>query len=195
MSETMHLVCLKDTGHILAGLAQITSGASPEISGMVGGDFPIANQRGTDPANVTHVATRTLIPADLLELKSVPFDPAVLGNPLGHAVDGGRVVKLPLTTPPPLNLTLEDDKVELDNGEVDLQVLTIVARRDDPTDQRRVQMGTFIDTDGDGNAEALTLPLEIMPGDTPAAIENSGDYAILVAYQSIPAYWVEANLP
>ncbi len=96
MSDTMHLICLKDTGHVLAALAATTAGDAPALADVVGEQLHLANIRSTENSTDGLTAATTHVPASLLELKSVALDARVITNPLHHAVDGGRLVRLPL---------------------------------------------------------------------------------------------------
>ncbi|HFA59724.1 MAG TPA: hypothetical protein ENJ83_03435 [Rhodospirillales bacterium] len=195
MIDTMHLVCLQETGHVLAALAAETSGDPPALEAVVGDQLHLASARSTEDGTAGLAAATTLVPVSLLELKSAPFDRRVLANPLHHAMDGGRVVQLPpLLTPaaPSLN---DELTLTLNGGTLDTRGFSVVARAGDPADQLRVQSGKFIDADGNGTADPLVLPLTIMPGDTPAAIEAPGDYDIFVALEGMRPYWASDALP
>jgi hypothetical protein len=188
MSATMHVVCLKDTGHTLAAVAAATAGAAPTLEATVGTDLPIANRRDAGAATATDVPMRTRVPASLLELKSVPLDEAVIANPMHHAVDGGQIVRLPDTVPTAPTLT--GTAITLADGVIGTISLAVLAAHGDPADQRRVQSGKFVDADGDGTVEALVIPLSILPGDTPAAIESAADYDVFVAFAGLrPSWW------
>ncbi|MEW8029098.1 MAG: hypothetical protein AB2809_18020 [Candidatus Thiodiazotropha sp.] len=195
MSENMHVICLQETGHILGALSAATSNAPPDLEAIVGSQLSISNVRSSEIPTDKLLPARTHIPASLLELKSVPLDPAVISNPTNHAVDGGRVVKLPPLTAVPITPTLEYQAITLENGTIDALAFTVVARTGDPTDQLRIQSGTFVDQDGDGSVDKLILPLSILPGETPAAIEDSGSYDIFVALQGVRPYWAMQPLP
>jgi hypothetical protein len=131
MSDTMHLICLKDTGHVLAALAATTAGDPPALARVIGEQLHLASVRSTENATDGLAAATTYVPASLLELKSVPLDARVIANPLHHAIDGGRVVRLPPLAAPPAP-TLTQSTITLDGGTPDTKGLAVVDRAGDP---------------------------------------------------------------
>lgn len=195
MSDTMHLICLKETGHVLAALAATTAGDPPALAGVVGAQLHLASVRSTENATDGLPAATTYVPASLLELKSAPLDARVIANPLHHAVDGGRVVRLPPLAVPPAPI-LTQSTITLDGGTPDTKGLAVVDRADDPGgDQLRVQAGKFIDPDADGTSDPLALALATLPDDTPAGIEGTGNYDIFVALGGMRPYWAMHVFP
>jgi hypothetical protein len=186
MSDTMHLVVLESTGHVLAALSQTVAGGEPELSALVGSELPVANVR--DRAQPAH-ATLSLLPLEVLALKTVAFDAAVVANPLRYAVDGGRVVELPPWAAAPPAPNLDDQTIALKGGAADTAGLAVVARQGAPDGDRRVQGGTFPQAGGD-----LVLPLSILPDDTAAAIAT-GDYDVFVALAGRRPYWLVDSVP
>jgi hypothetical protein len=189
MTATMHVVCLKATGHVLAAMAATTVGAAPDLAALVGTDLPLAALRGGNNAAADVPPTRTFVPQSELELKSVPYDAAVIAQPLHHAVDGGRVVILPDLAAPAQNAdALDNTRLVVTNGAVDTAAFTVVSGRGDPLGTRRVQSGKFVSTLAPPAADPLELVLHILPGDTPAAIAN-GDYDIFIAMAGHRPFW------
>lgn len=184
MNQKMHLVCLKDTGHVLAGVAATTA-EDPKLEALVGDALPVANTRVT-----VGKARSSLIPVDLLELKSVPFDAAVIGDPLSHVVDGGRVERLP-PVQSVIVTEFDENVVTLKDGLLDRKVVVVLSEAEDPRAQWRVQSGKFVDADNDGNVDDLDIGLSVMPQDTPAPIEAGKDYLIMTASEGDRIAWAE----
>jgi len=185
MSQSMHIVTLKETGHILAAFAETTSSGEPDLKAVVGRDLPIWKPRQEGDVETAVVS---LVPVEVLELKSVPLDSAVIANPQKHAVDGGRVVELPPWGAPPGH-ALNETKVTLEDGTSNTKGLAIVAREGAPDVERRVQSGEFADPLVD-----LELPLAILPGESPASVTTGQDFDIMVALAGRRPVWVKAAL-
>lgn len=195
MTATMHLVCLVETGHVLAALAATTEGAAPDLATLVGDDLPLASLRSTTNGTAGLGPVRTYLPHSVLELKSVPLDAGVIANPLHHAVDGDRVVRLPdipiLAQPPN---RLDNARLLVDGGPVDTMAFTAVGDRDDPVGTRRVQSGKFVSVLAPPAVDQLSLALQILPNDTPAAIPN-GTYDIFIALEGHRPFWGADTVP
>jgi hypothetical protein len=172
MTPQMHLVVIKETGHILAGAAQAVAAGDPTPQALVGTDFPVM----LPAVSGTTIALFTLIPADLLEVKTVAYDSAVLANPQSHVVDGGRVARIPAAAATG-NPILKTTSIELVTSVADVPVAVFLASSADQKVDRRAQAGKF----GSDTAKTLTLTLTIMPGDTPAAIPTGVQYGVLIA--------------
>lgn len=187
MSETMHLICLKDTGHILAAVTA-TTGGDPDLEALVGDALPVANTRED-----VDERRSSLIPVDVLELKSVPLDNKVIGAPLMHVVDGGRVEKLPPPVATDPTTELSGKSVDIKNGQLGRKVLAIVSEIDDPRAQWRVQSGEVTAGAGGNAVDPLVIDLSVMPNDTPADIiaNNAKEYLVMTAYEGIRLTWVK----
>jgi hypothetical protein len=194
MTATMHVVCLKETGHVLAALAATTEGAAPDLAALVGEDLPLASLRSTTNGTAALVPVRTYLPQSVLELKSVPLDEGVIANPLHHAIDGDRVVLLPDIVIPgqPAN-RLNNARLLVDGGLVDTVAFTAAGDRNDPEGTRRVQSGKFVSI-APPAVDQLSLVLQILPGDTPAAIPN-GTYDIFIALEGHRPFWGADTVP
>lgn len=195
MSATMQVICLKETGHVLAALSTGTAGAAPALAALAGEDLPLAALRSTLDGTAGMPAVRSYVPQAALELKSVTLDPAVLARPMHHAVDGGRVVELPALAPPaqPAN-RLDNARLLVEGGLADAVAFSIVAARDDPIGTRRVQSGRFVSVLAPPAVDQLSLALHILPGDTPAAIPN-GTYDIFLAIEGHRPFWGSDSAP
>lgn len=189
MNATMQVICLKETGHVLAAVAAATAGAAPALAALAGEDLPLAALRSTLDGTAGLPAVRSYVPQAVLELKTVPFDPAVIARPMHHAVDGARVVALPALAPPaqPAN-RLDNARLLVDGGLADSVAFTIVAARDDPLGTRRVQSGRFVSVLAPPAVDQLSLALHILPGDTPAAVPT-GTYDIFLAIEGRRPFW------
>jgi hypothetical protein len=180
MTLQMHLVVITETGHILAAVAETVAAGDPSVQTLVGEDLEVmmAQQGGaTSPLS-------TLIPADLLEVKTVGYDSAVLANPQSHVVDGGRVARIPPSAAATA-ITLAHDTITLTKTIPDVPVIVILASSADPTAERRAQSGRF------GADATLALTHAILPGDTPAAITAGANYDVLVAYAGRRLEWTQ----
>ncbi|HYD38815.1 MAG TPA: hypothetical protein VEA60_14445, partial [Allosphingosinicella sp.] len=98
MTLQMHVLTLKETGHILAAVARANSGPDPDVQALVGSDLPVVVPRNKGDLGA---AVAVPVPAELLEVKALVHDPAVLAHPLAHIVDGGRVTVVPAPGAPP----------------------------------------------------------------------------------------------
>jgi hypothetical protein len=178
MTLQMHLVVLKETGHILAGVAQALAAGVPSVEALAGRDLPLMMR---DPLSTTTTAS-TLVPAELLEVKTVAYDPKVLASPLAHVVDGGRVAEIPPNVPLTA-VDLHPATIEI-GGVLDVPVIVMLATDADPTVERRAQSGKI------GVAPKLILRHAILPGDTEAAISSGKLFAILVACAGRRLEWL-----
>ena len=178
MTQQMHLVVIKETGHILAAAAQTVSAGDPTAQALVGSDLEVMMPALSGATS----ATSTLVPADLLEVKTVAYDSAVLANPQAHVVDGGRVARIP-TSAALTTLNLKAATIELSKPIPDVAVTVILASAVDGTLERRAQSGKF------GTDATLFLPHHILPGDTPAAITVGTSYVVLIAYAGRRLEW------
>jgi hypothetical protein len=181
MTQQMHLVVITETGHILAAVAETVAAGDPTVEALVGEDLEVmvAQQTGaTSPLS-------TLVPADLLEVKTVAYDSAVLANPQSHVVDGGRVARIPPSAAATV-IALTHDTITLTKTVPDVPVTVILASSADPTVERRAQSGRF------GADATLALTHAILPGDTPAAITTGVNYDVLIAYAGRRLEWAQA---
>jgi hypothetical protein len=189
MTATMHVICLKETGHVLAALAATTEGAAPDLAALVGDDLPLASLRSTTNGTAGLEPVRTYLPQSVLELKSVPLDEGVVANPFHYAIDGDRVVRLPAIAIPgqPAN-RLDNARLLVDGGLVDTVAFTAVGDRIDPVGTRRIQSGKFVSVIAPPAVDQLSLALQILPNDTPATIPD-GTYDIFIALEGHRPFW------
>jgi hypothetical protein len=181
MTRQMHLVALKETGHILAAVAQTLAAGDPPVPALVGKDLPVMRPALTGAT----LPVSTLVPAELLEVKTVAYDSAVLASPLSHAVDGGRVARIP--TGAPTGATLQAATTTFPSTTPDVPIVVVLASAADPTVERRAESGKI------GTATTLVIAHAILPGDTPAAITAGGQYVVMVACGGRRLEWVTAT--
>jgi hypothetical protein len=194
MTATMHVVCLKETGHVLVALAATTQGAAPDLATLVGADLPLGSLRSTLDGSASLAPARTYLPQSVLELKSVPLDEAVIANPLHHSIDGDRVVRLPaIPIPGQVADRLDNTRLLVNGALVDTAAFTAVGDRDAPAGIRRVQSGKFVTLIAP-SVYQLSLTLQILPNDTPAAIPD-GTYDIFVALEGYRPFWGADTVP
>lgn len=179
MTRQMHLLVIKETGHIVAAAAQTVAAGDPPVNALAGKDIPVKMR----PATGAIGTNMTLVPSEILEVKAVAFDPAVIADPQIHVVDGSRVARIPATLPA-LNPTLSPATIQIPLPVPDLPVVVVLASSADQNAERRAQSGKFPAT---GN---LTLAHAILPGDTPAAITSGQNYLIMIAYAGRRLEWV-----
>ena len=178
MTRQMHLLVIKETGHIIAAAAQNVSAGDPTVNALAGTDFPVKVR----PVTGATAAAQTLAAADLLEVKAVAFDQAVIAHPQVHVVDGGRVARIPPL--PALAPILKAATIEFSGGTANIPIVVILAAAADPSAQRRAQAGKF---DSTGKA---SLAHAILPGDTPAAIPAGHQYLVLIACAGRRLEWI-----
>ena len=191
MPATMHIVTIKDTGHIVAAVSQVTTAGDPDLTALVGNDLPLWQPRKSGDA---HSATQSLLPAEILEVKTVPLDAAVIAAPLWHVVDGGRVVALPEVAANEIGISLSATEVTLEKGTAGTIGLCVVAADSGPTDERRVQAGKIPANVPPGGDTELILPLSILPDDTAAAIPSGADYNVMVAFAGKRLTWLSFGI-
>jgi hypothetical protein len=164
----MHLVVLKTTGHILAAVAQTLAAGDPTVAALVGSDLPVLGHTPTWAA----LPVSTLVPAELLEVRTVAYDSAVLANPQSHIVDGGRVARIPATAP--ITPTLQAATTTFPAATPDVPIVVVLASAADPTAERRSGSGKF------GTA-ATAVTHTILPGPIPATITSGDAYVVMIA--------------
>lgn len=177
MTRQMHLLVVKETGHILAAVAQNVATGDPPVEAIAGSDLPVRIR----PATGATAATMTLVPSEILEVKAVAFDQAVIADPQIHVVDGGRVAQIPPMGA--LAPTLNSATITVPHPGPDLPIVVVLASAADPTAQRRAQSGKF------GAADPLVLSHAILPGDTPAAIPTGQSYLVMIACAGRRLQW------
>jgi hypothetical protein len=179
MTQQMHLLVLKETGHILAAVAQTISAEDPSPEALAGTDLPVMMPRWEGS---TEGPISTLVPVPLLEVKSVAYDPAIVAEPQAYVVDEGRVAAVPRATAIPL-AELKAGHVKVDQGTPGVPVVVILAEHDEPTNEHRAQSGQFTPT-----SDAV-LALAVLPGESPAAITVGKHYDVLVAHGGRRLEW------
>jgi hypothetical protein len=176
MTLQMHVLTLKETGHVLAAVARANSGPDPDVAALVGTDLPvIVPRKNGDPGPAVAVP----VPAELLEVKTLVYDPAVLAHPQAHVVDGGRVTQVPAPAMPPTASLLFTGKVTVKGAVTDVPVVVVIVGKDDPNVRRAES----------GNIPALPpspvqvdLTHRILPGkEPPASIPTGKTYYMLIA--------------
>jgi hypothetical protein len=187
MSGSMHIVTIAETGHIVAAVAQTSTSGDPDAMALVGRDLPIWQPRDRASADT---ATQSLLPVEILEVKSVPSDAAVIAHPLGYVVDGGRVVPLPAAAlVSAADITLAADTITLKKGAPKTAGLAVVTDNAGTAGSRRVQSGEV-----SPNGDDLVLALSILPGEGPANL-GAGNYRVMVAMAGKRLTWITENLP
>lgn len=177
MTRQMHLLVIKETGHIVAAAAQTVAAGDPPVNALAGTDIPVKIR----PLVGATGTAMTLVPADILEVKAVAFNPSVIADPQIHVVDGGRVAKIPAL--PALSATLKAATIDIPLATGDVPVVVVLASDTDPNAHRRAQSGKF---DSSGN---VTLAHAILPGDTPAAIPAGQSYLVMIACAGRRLQW------
>jgi len=181
MTLQMHVLTLKETGHILAAVARANSGPDPDVAALIGTDLPVVVPRHQgDPG----AAVAVPVPAELLEVKTLVYDPAVLAHPQAHIVDGGRVTRIPAPAGAPPPSPLFAGKVTVRGAVADIPVVVVVIGKDDPN-VRRAQSGTIPPPPplpAPAPPIQVDLTLRLLPGqEPPAAIPAGRDYFLLIA--------------
>ncbi|UZK70302.1 hypothetical protein OKW76_04455 [Sphingomonas sp. S1-29] len=170
MSLQMYVLALKKTGHILAAVAQ-PAGGQPDVKALAGSDLPVLVPRANGS---TATAVTTKVPAELLEVKALVYDPVVIAHPLSYVVDGSRVAALPsLGAAAASVLTATTVTVNAAVGQIPVAV--VITGKDDP-DLRRAEEG---DVPATGTQVALVHT--ILPNKPPANLPTGQDYYLLIA--------------
>lgn len=177
MTQQMHLVVLAKTGHILAAVAQTIAAGDPDLAALVGTDLPVmrpALTGATPPIS-------TLVPAELLEVKTVAYDAAVLAFPHFHVVDGGRVARIPPTGALTPTLRVAATSIPATPA---VAITVILSSTADATVEPRVGSGTL------DPAAPVLLTHNVVPGNTAAAITQGDSYVLLIACAGRRLQWV-----
>ncbi len=180
MSDSMTVIYIEKTGHVVAATTRAVDTGEPELEALVGAELPLRPRREAGDDELAVVA-----PAAILKAKSVALDLAVLSHPLGFVVNGGLLAALPESEVVEASqVSLETVACSVDYNTAggkppeEIEVLTIVRGPDPVDDQLRVQSGK-IATD----QTAATMSLAILPGEAEAAIPNGGEtYTVCVAF-------------
>jgi hypothetical protein len=172
MTLQMHVLTLKETGHVLGAVARAASGPDPDVAALVGTDLPVAVPRNQgDPGPAVAIP----VPADLIEVKALVYDPAVLAHPLAHILDGGRVTTVPLPGAPRPPSPLTPAKVTVKAAVAEVPVVVVIVGKDDPA-IRRAESGKV-----PAAATQVDLTHTILPGESPAGIPAGKAYYLLIA--------------
>lgn len=172
MTLQMHVLSIKDTGHVLAAVARTNSGGDPDVSALVGSDLPVLIPRAQGD---TSAAITIPVPAELLEVKALVYDPVVVAHPLAHVVDGGRITALPPPAAPPTPSAIDVGKIKVNTAVGDVPVMVVVVGKDDPG-IRRANAGRVPPT-----SATVDLTHTILPGEPPASIPPAMQYFLLIA--------------
>jgi hypothetical protein len=172
MTLQMHVLTIKDTGHILAAVARTNSGGDPDVLALAGRDLPVVIPRAQGD---TAAATLIPVPADLLEVKALVYDPVVVAHPLVHVVDGGRITALPPPALTPTPSEIEGGKIKVNTAVGDVPVVVVVVGKDDPS-IRRADAGKV-----PSGATTVDLTHTILPGEPPASVPTGMNYFLLIA--------------
>ena len=189
-NATMQVICLKDTGHVLAALTTTATNEAAAIADIVGSELMVTSARNVNAGNLGLRPMRSPVPTSLLEVKTAPFATAAIANPLAYAINGGAVVKLPNGPAPGGAPALDTNSIILTGGIADTVGFCVVSNAQDPSGDRRIQSGTFVNN---GGVQPLDLPLTLMPGDTPASSTGGVDYDIMTAIQGARLFWDAAT--
>ena len=199
MSAEMHLLVLKHTGHILAAVAPSAAPSGPSVDELIGPDLPVRSSRQTVTGLTAAIVLQPktmLVPATMIEVKTVARDFRILSAPHEYAVDGGRPVLLPpptrtvqtgagpVSTPRVGPTTITEARFERDGGAPGVNIAVILSERDKPASQRRAQTGTF---DPQGKA---VLAHAILPGAPAAQLLFGRTYWVLVANGGMQIEWL-----
>lgn len=187
MSESMLLLTLKKTGHVLAGVTRRNGGADLDVGALVGEALPVTNRR-SDGDSGPELTAR--LPASVLEIKSAQLDSRVLAAPHDYVIDGGSALIIASDAGTSLVSGLDGDKLTLGTGGIlpETEVLAVVAAIADPA-MVRIQEGKFPTP-----LASLDIPLTVLPGDIGASV-GAGDYAVMVALPGKRLHWVVRSVP
>jgi hypothetical protein len=171
MIAQMHVLAIKDTGHILAAVTSANSGGDPDAPALAGKDLLVTLPRSQgDPEFSMSIP----VPADLLEVKALLYDPVVVAHPLAHVVDGGRIAALPPAGASTAS-TLELGKIKVNTAFADVPVAVVIVGEDDPN-IRRAEAGRV-----PAGATNVEITHTILPGEPPANIPTGMTYFMLIA--------------
>ncbi len=129
MAGKMHLLVLRQTGHVLAAYCKIPGGNDPALDEICGADFTVGSVR-TRGAPDTPLAVP--VARDQLELRSAPRDDAVLANPRGFVADGSTATPI-VGAPPGLTVTLSSSSISAGFTE---KTFVALNRSDDGSERR-----------------------------------------------------------
>ena len=194
MSDSMTLIALAGTGHVLGALTQTAPGDDPEPADLVGESLPV--KRATNLG----VDYTLYVPSAMLEVKSAPYDPAVVANPQAYAINGGGPIKLVMPQPPdpapPNPLVLEEQVLTVSGFPVEADIKVFISKKNSESSTSFVVDGTLeFDQNGDPNA---LFPLTSPPSEpgspgTGATLEGGETYGMLLAVEGVPLFLAEGT--
>lgn len=189
MSDTMNLLVIAYTGHVVAGLTRVAGGPDLEADAMAGRALPVRNIRRETSGLAAFTAW---IPSGVLEVKSAPLDARVLASPQDYVIDGGVAIRIAADAPANTVTNLTADRLDLNGAAIapGEKVLALVGASDDPRGTVRVQAGEYPTP----AVATLTLPLTVLPDDVSASVP-SGPYGIMVALAGRRLYWATDTVP
>lgn len=181
MAEEMTLLTLAHTGHVLAACSREGAGGELDAAAIAGAALPVRGSRlggSTDPQLVV------TIPPTLLEVKTTPYDAAVLASPQDYIVNGGAPVKVAGMSASN-GLTFDANQAEVPTAIADVPVALVLESVDKTLGERRIQAGKSA-LQPDGTTIAASLAYTLLPkiGEADArvaAIPSGHDWAVLIA--------------
>lgn len=193
MSESMTLVTLVDTGHVLAAVTQTAPGGDLEPADLVGDALPV--KRATD----TGVDYTLHVPSAFLEVKTAPFDPAVVANPQKYVINGGGPVKLnslssQSSAPSP---ALLQHGLNVTGFVMDADIKAFIGGKPGGNAVQAVVSGEL--KLNPPAAADVTIELTTPPGaggtpGVPISLVSGEDYGLLVAIAGMPLFFGEETI-
>ncbi len=176
MADSMFLLVIKQTGHVLAAFTELPDGSEPKLDDVCGADFMAGSVRD---AATPGAPLAVPVAREQLELRSAPLALDVLANPRGFVADGSTTT--PIVAPAPnIVLTLVAGTI----GAADFTDKSFVALNlsGAPGEERRLGLAP---------AQPPFTPITLKT--SPAAgvdspISGGADYDVLVAIPGRPLF-------
>lgn len=189
MSESMTVLYVEQTGHVLGALSRISDPDGELDAEALAGDGMVMDAVDSTNAELRHFE----VPATTLKSSSVGFDANVFSIPREYTAQSSALSRVSVAvsgTAPTLSATtLEVSKPSGDPVPKDgIQVFAVVESALGDPGLRRVVAGQL----EEGDTEVL-LGLTVLPGEAAATLE-SGDYHVLVLIGGYLPYVFMASL-
>jgi hypothetical protein len=190
VTAKMTVVYLKDTGHVVAAVAESDAG-EPTLEQIVGEAFPLraVGRKGKEPSFAIFE-----LPAVVLKTKSFALDLNVIARPQGFVVADDQVGGLAIPMAPPEMSSLKESQIKVklsatDTAPSDLNVLAIVRGSESTNrDAQRVSAGSIKENETD-----VDMSLTVVPEST-TLIVPKGAYAVAIAVAGYPLFYGVATV-
>ena len=184
MTDTMFLLVIKQTGHVLAAYSELPDGANPELEDVCGADFMVGSVRDEATQGLPLAVP---VARDQLELRSAALDAAVMANPRGFVADGSTTT--PIVSPAPNPAPVLTAATISSGSFIDKSIVALNLSGDTAA-ERRLGMAPAV-------LPFTTITLKTSPAAGVAAPISAGgeQYDVLIAIPGLPLVLAEVVAP